>query len=98
MPSILAIAAARWSPRASADGSLNDVLSAEAGGAVEAGAGEGVAGGFVVEEVVVGAGAAGGAAGVDVDCAGGAGSAGFGAGLGFGGMETMKPFSSILYD
>ena len=69
--------------------------------AADAGAGVGVAGGFDVVEVVAGAGAAGGAAGVDAVCGAGVdGSAGFGVGAGFGFdvMQTMKPFSSILYD
>ena len=77
-------------------GSLCEAASVVA--AVEAGAGEGVAGGFEVEVVVDGAGAgAAGAAGVDAVFAGVAGSAaGLGAAFGFDVMHTMKPFSSIL--
>lgn len=77
MLSILAIAAARSSPRASADGSLNEVDSV----AVDAGTGVGVAGGCADAEIFVAAGAAG-AAGVDDVCAGVEGSVGFGAGFG----------------
>ena len=96
---MLAMADARWSPIARAFGSLNVALSADAG-AVDAGAGDGVAGGLVVGVVVgAGAGAAGGADGVEADRAGVEGSAaGLGAGFGFEVMHTMKPFSSILYD
>lgn len=68
MLSILAIASARWLPRASAEGSLKlagSVVVAAVPVVVEAGAGEGVAGGFEVVVVVAGAGAAGGADGVD---------------------------------
>lgn len=99
---MFAMAAARWSPTASADGSLKLLVSVV--GAVDAGAGEGVAGGFAAVVVVVVAGCAGaagaaGADGVDDVCAGVDGSAaGFGAALGFDVMQTMKPFSSILYD
>ena len=70
-------------------------------GAVDAGAGEGVAGGseVVVVDGTEGTAGAGGAAGVDTVCAGVDGSAaGFGAAFGFEVMHTMKPFSSILYD
>lgn len=75
------MAAVRCSPIASADGSLNDRSSFEA--AVEAGAGEGVAGGCEVEEATC-AGAAGGAGVPVAALAGVAGSAGFeGAALGY---------------
>lgn len=94
MLSIPEIAAARWSPSARADGSVKEGVPV----AVDAGAGDGVAGGFAVEDVFVeGAGAAG-TDGVEVDGAGVDGSAGFGAALGFEVMHTMNPFSSILYD
>jgi len=63
------MAAARSPPRARADGSLNWV-SPPAGAAAAAGAGDGVAGGFVVALEAAGAGAegveaAGAGAGVD---------------------------------
>lgn len=97
MLSILVIAAARESPIASAEGSLNVAGSGEATVAPAAGAGDGVAGGFVAAVVTGGATGAGGAAGVDTFCAGVDGSAtGLGAGFGFDVMQTMKPFSSIL--
>jgi len=97
MLSMLAIAAALSLPRVSAEGSLKRVLSVE----VEAGAGEGVAGGSAGAEDAAGAGAEG-VAGV---CA--AGGAGVetavllddaAAGLGFEIMQTTNPFSSMLYD
>ena len=97
---MFAIAAARWSPIARADGSLKLVDSVV--GAVDAGAGDGVAGGFVAAVVVgcTGATGAAGADGVDEVWAGvdGGSAAGFGAAFGFDVMQTMKPFSSILYD
>lgn len=74
------MAAARSSPMLNADGSLNRGPEE----VVEAGAGDGVAGGAAAA-VLDEAGAAGGAAGVAAGCgAGVAGSAGFaGAGLGY---------------
>lgn len=88
---------------ARADGSLK--LEDSVVGAVDAGAGDGVAGGFAVVVVVAVAGCTGatgaaGAEGVDEVCAGvdGGSAAGFGAAFGFDVMQTMKPFSSILYD
>ena len=96
MASMSAIAAARCVPIVSVDGSL--VAPTSAAGVVDAGAGEGVAGGFAAVVAGAATGAAG-AEGVDAGFAGVEGSAaGFGAGLGFEVMHTMNPFSSILYD
>lgn len=87
---MLAIAALRWSPIASADGSLKVAGSV----AVEAGAGDGVAGGCCVVEVVDAG--AGGAAGVEAVCAGVAGSAaGFGAALGYHYISTKLNVSDF---
>lgn len=94
MLSMLAIAAARCSPRASADGSLNEVDSVTVG----AGAGDGVAGGCVGAETLDAAGAEGaeGAAGVDDVCAGVEGSAGFGAGFGYTPPSVLQEYGAQL--
>jgi hypothetical protein len=94
MLSMLAMAASRSPPIVRAEGSLKRSPDAWAG------AGEGVPGTFWVFDEDAGAGAAGAAgvwavAGAGVE---GAGLLDAAAALGLETMQTMKPFSSILYD
>lgn len=95
MLSMLAIAASRSPPMVRAEGSLNWVPAA----ACCAGAGEGVAGACwgAVEEAA-GAGAAGVWAATGAGVEGGALLEDAAEGLGLETMQTMKPFSSMLYD